>query len=207
MIIIAFLYFVQLVGSSSADDGCSSTYSLEVPGGPFVSLEHVNVNSGPWNDLLESFFFGILELSRDPRAEGVANDVRRAGGTTDGLEWGNIGLQQIHMPAESVQVFKGKIGLIYPDLLRIIGNMDHHNYTYTVGSVLVSKDGSKMTIDYIDTTAPGGSVMRLHQQQGNVTWFGPAEVLPPVEDLALPGGLTVGMGIVIYFYSSTIYDK
>mmetsp|Transcript_12626 Transcript_12626/g.19055 ORF Transcript_12626/g.19055 Transcript_12626/m.19055 type:complete len:345 (-) Transcript_12626:246-1280(-) len=168
------------------------------PGEPIVLLEHVNINTGKWNALYSYFYFKILKLTSDPRADIILSNIRNAGGITDSLVWGNIGLQQFHFPSDYPQIIRGCIGLYYPNISSIQQDLIDYEYAYSI-----SYDHNSLPI--IETICPYGNRFRLHQQVGEATWYGPAAHLPPNKEHSLPGGLTEGRGMRYIEFDTSLH--
>ena len=127
---------------------------------PFVSLEHVNINTGGvWNSSFDKFYFRALGFVEDPRAAEVLRRQRAAGGTTTGLVWANIGLQQIHFPSDTAQRVRGSIGLEYDNLTAVVERLQSAQVAY---SLRLQPNGF---LDHIVTMCPVGNEFHIHQQQ------------------------------------------
>lgn len=166
-------------------------------GFPFSGLEHININSGPWNDDLDRFFFRGLGFVNDPRRGEVLNRTRAAGGISRGLMWANAGLQQLHLPSDSAQVVRGYITVEYPNLKDLKTRLESNSIPFSVDFDILSNK------EYIKTECPNGNKFHLFEQQREVgkTWFGPLPYIEPSLDHALPGGLADGLGISqVHFY-------
>lgn len=166
---------------------------LSVPSHPFVSIEHVNINSGPWTTALQEFYYDILGFADDSRALAVRQRTNAAGGSFSGLHWVNIGLQQFHLPSSSPQVIRGRIGLSYESLEQLEKRLE-------AGGIPLEKvrqDDGQLTNLII--SCPIGNKLCLHEQkrcEGSLTWFGPAPTIPvPSPEIALPGGQSLGLGM------------
>lgn len=163
--------------------------SLPVPGHPFVSLEHVNINCGDWTEKLENFYYGVLGFAMDPRASAGLARTLAANGTMHGLEWANIGLQQLHIPFDQpMQRVRGYIGLSYPEVSGLSQKLVLSGFP-----MKVIEEGN-----IIETSCPIGNKFRIHRQ-AEQTWYGPAAVIdsknPASECIALPGGPSLGTGM------------
>jgi catechol 2,3-dioxygenase-like lactoylglutathione lyase family enzyme len=78
--------------------------------GTLIMLEHINLNVGCAKQA-RAFYFEGLGFAEDPRAKMI---VDRGGSSCPDLVWGNIGLNQVHMPVEDpVQVIRGTIYATY----------------------------------------------------------------------------------------------
>jgi hypothetical protein len=75
--------------------------------GNILALEHVNVTV-PDQEVAGLFYVTGLGFTRDPYMDfGTLN------------MWVNLGSQQFHLPKGEVQVFRGRIGLVVPDLVQL----------------------------------------------------------------------------------------
>ena len=172
-------------------------------------LEHVNINSGPWNANLETFYFAALGFQRDPRTADTFEKFRVCNGSTTGLTWANIGLQQFHLPWDDIQVLRGVIGLVYPSLEILAPRLRANGVGFEVNQ-FYSKDsnGSDELISetIFDLVCPVGNRIRIHEYTGTASysqsvpvWFGPDVDIPIVrtaddinnvsisDDLSMPG--------------------
>lgn len=176
---------------------------------PFVMLEHVNINTGPWSQAFTNFYFNALGFISDPRAETALANTRAAGGTTEGLVWANIGLQQLHLPSDAPQHVSGHIGLVYSNLENVANRLQLVGVSYKT-----VRNAEGQTV-YIETECPVGNVFRLREQSpasylttdsthtppitsNNLpvgSYLGPAPYIAPTSDHALPGGLSAGLGM------------
>lgn len=169
---------------------------ITLPGAPLVSLEHININTGPWNEKLDNFYFHSLGCARDPRAREVHERTKCSGGSDKGLVWANIGLQQIHLPvAEKSQVLRGIVGLVYSSLVDVKKRLRSNGFSY-----IAYKNDFE---DVIEVSCPAGNRFRLHQYfETNISWLGPAKIIQPPNEympenyiIALPGGFSSGLGM------------
>ncbi|MDH3700302.1 MAG: hypothetical protein OEU46_03225 [Alphaproteobacteria bacterium] len=141
--------------------------------GNIVGLEHVNVQA-PDQRLATLFYITGLGLTRDPYlVTGVVN------------MWVNIGRSQFHLPVGDPQVFRGRIGLVLPDLGDLAKSLD---------AVRGDLDGTRFefteTNDHIDVTCPWGNRIRCHAPDPR---FGPVLLGMPYVQLDLPSGSADGI--------------
>ncbi|KAJ1457877.1 hypothetical protein M885DRAFT_514377 [Pelagophyceae sp. CCMP2097] len=115
-------------GEPSSSDvessGSSSDVESSVVHGPFVHLEHVNLNAANFADAA-AWYLSTLGLAADPRAAAVlaqTNAARSAVGAMQmpALLWANCGFQQIHVPVGdalgavgTAQTLPGRVSLVY----------------------------------------------------------------------------------------------
>ena len=158
------------------------------------------------------FYVSALGFVYGPRSVGVLKRTRDAGGTTEGLQWCNIGLQQIHLPSDEPQRVNGYIGLQYPNLLEM------KNRISSVGIAMKEVLGANGILDHLEVSCPIGNRFRLfelnslgnmckrgkeqeqeeQEEQVDVSnWLGPVpRIAPdPSYEYALPGGKSIGMGM------------
>ena len=113
--------------------------------GNIVLLEHVNVTHQDQR-LATLFYVGALGGTRDPYMH-----------VLDANMWVNFGRQQFHMPSRPVQVLRGRIGIVTPDLdaarsrradmkPRLAGT----KYEYTDAG------------DHLEASCPWGNRVRIH---------------------------------------------
>lgn len=72
--------------------------------GNIIALEHVNV-SVPDQRLATLFYIVGMGFTRDPYLQ-----------VGDENMWANVGRQQFHLPSRGVQVLRGHVGVVVPDL-------------------------------------------------------------------------------------------
>jgi len=167
------------------------------PPSPILLLEHVNLNVQEWTPENEKFYFGALGCARDTRAEGIASNIQKTGGSMRGLVWANIGLQQFHMPIgepeESTQRIRGTIALAFPDLDAVRGRLRENGFAFEEdpdGGGQGARHGPALALQ-----TPTGQALRLHGcDNGSAGPFAP----PGAADaglLTLPGGHSLGVGM------------
>jgi hypothetical protein len=198
-----------------AHGGLASSDKLQLSSYPFLMLEHININSGGlWNSTLDNFYINGLGFVYDPRSVGALERTINAGGSTQGLKWCNIGLQQIHLPSDAAQRINGYIGLLYNNLTQVSVSLQLNNIPV---EEVRDSNGSLLCVE---THCPVGNIFRLYQAgQAAIdadhhsicgaenahntlapcdqapSWLGPAAYLPTADAHALPGGRSVGLGI------------
>ena len=116
--------------------------------GNIVGLEHVNVLV-PNQQLAITFYITGLGLTRDPYMMAGTNNM-----------WANVGQSQFHLPTRGIQVLRGVIGLVMPDIdklaerLRAVrGELLETKFKFSVRK----KSG------YVDVTCPWGNRFRCYQ--------------------------------------------
>ena len=178
----------------------SKAYFIDVGNSnPFVMFEHVNINTGPWTQAFDDFYFNALGFVSDPRAEVALSNTRAAGGSTEGLVWANSGLQQLHLPSDEPQHVSGHIGLVYQNVTEVENRLQSTGFPYKF-----VRDAQEQML-YIETECPVGNVFRLYSQstttdeytsdQSFGTLLGPVPFIEPTAEHALPGGMSAGLGM------------
>lgn len=179
-------------------------------GNPFVSLEHINLNIGGDWKLSRKFYVDGLGFATDPRAASVFARTAAAGGEGLGLQWVNIGLQQLHLPEDYPrQAIDGTIGLTFPSL------SDVNERLTTIGIPFEMKKEGKFS--YILTRCPSGNKFEIRSPVVG-SYLGPAEFIEPRSrntghetflepreklsgsrqrdvDVYLPGEISLGLGL------------
>lgn len=147
--------------------------------GNIVGLEHVNV-AIPDQRLATLFYITGLGLTRDPYlVTGVAN------------MWVNCGRSQFHLPTREAQVLRGRIGLVMPDLDRLVKRLE---------SVREPLAGTKFDYrapngnDAVDVTCPWGNRFRCHMASEQ---FAPMQLGLPYVQFDVPKGTARG---IVRFY-------
>jgi hypothetical protein len=141
--------------------------------GNIVGLEHVNMQVTDQR-LATLFYITGLGLTRDPYlVTGVVN------------MWVNIGRSQFHLPVGDPQVFRGRVGLVLPDLGALAESLD---------AVRAELDGTRFDYteanDHIDVTCPWGNRIRCHASDAR---FGPVLLGMPYVQLDVPPGSADGI--------------
>jgi hypothetical protein len=115
--------------------------------GNIVGLEHLNLLI-PDQQIAMTFYVGGLGLTRDPyMITGLGN------------MWINVGDSQFHLPTRGTQVLRGCVGLVMPDLKKLVERLK-----------LVKKDlsGTKFGFKtpkgatYVEVTCPWGNKFRCY---------------------------------------------
>ncbi len=115
--------------------------------GNIVSLEHVNVQI---DDQRKSTLFYIagLGLTRDPYMMVTVSNM-----------WATVGRSQFHLPTNTAQVLRGRIGLVMPELDSLVARL---------ASVKKDLKGTKFSYkagkgnSTVDVTCPWGNRFRVH---------------------------------------------
>ena len=136
--------------------------------GNIVEFGHVNI-SVPDQQLAIVFYLMGLGLTRDPYMRvGMDN------------AWINVGTSQFHLPVRGIQVLRGKVGLVMPDLAALMLRLSH------VEPLLAGTDFCfKQTDAGVEVTCPWGN--RIHVHAPDATRFGNLTLgMPYIEiDVAL----------------------
>ena len=145
--------------------------------GNIVALEHVNLQI-PDQVLATEFFISGLGLTRDPYlVTGVAN------------MWVNVGRNQFHLPTGEAQQWRGRVGLVMPDLEAL---------KHRLAAVRTPLAGTlfEFTVeaDWIEVTSPWGTRIRCHRPDPA---FGPVTLGMPYVELCVPPGTADG---IVRFY-------
>jgi hypothetical protein len=222
LLVYASVAVLRAYGAPSANDSVLPTISSY----PFIMLEHVNIGTGGgWNYDFENFYVNGLGMVHDPRSAGVLKKATKAGSPISGLTWCNIGLQQLHFPADEEQRVNGVICLQYEDLSVVEQRLKSSEI------VMDSMYDAEGKLSRIEVTCPMGNRFRLSEQRNDpvhlskraidgaedvhhadidekasattgVSWLGPAAHIEPTDKRALPGGRTLGLGMShVVFYT------
>ena len=195
--------------------------SIDIPkrSGALVTLDHVNLNVGSNASsflFVYDFYIDILRCGADKRATAAlkkTNSVRAKEGKikqSGGLMWANVGLQQLHLPAEDpIQIMRGSISMVYSqqEYNNLVNRLVEHNYkfrlikqcTSSCNSSSSSGDSIPFDEEGIEVMCPYGNTFHIYPTN-STSWFGPAEYIPSDDEAAkqiqLPSGFTpAGLGI------------
>lgn len=155
--------------------------------GNFLALEHVNVTV-PDQEVAALFYVTGLGFTRDPYIDfGTFN------------MWVNVGSQQFHLPKSSAQVFRGRIGLVVPDLTALENRLTRLGKAFadrvrdTQFAWQRSSDGTT-----VDVTCPWGNALRVH---GASEAFGGMNLGMPYVEIDVASGGAAG---IARFYKEII---
>jgi catechol 2,3-dioxygenase-like lactoylglutathione lyase family enzyme len=143
--------------------------------GNIVEFGHVNI-SVPDQQLAIIFYLMGLGLTRDPYLQvGVGN------------AWINVGTSQFHLPVRGIQVLRGKVGLVMPDLgalmLRLAG----------VESLLAGTHFRfKQTDAGVEVICPWGNRIQVHAP--DTARFGSLTLGMPYVEIYVAPGTAAGIG-------------
>ena len=143
--------------------------------GNIVEFGHVNI-SVPDQQLAVVFYLMGLGLTRDPYMRvGVDN------------AWINVGTSQFHLPVRGIQVLRGKVGLVMPDLSALMLRLAH------VESLLAGTQFRfKQTDDGVEITCPWGNRMNVHAP--DTARFGSLTLGMPYVEIDVAPGTAAGIG-------------
>lgn len=141
--------------------------------GNIVLLEHVNVTI-PDQRLATIFYVSGLGLTRDPYLmTGVDN------------MWVNVGRSQFHLPSRGVQVLRGRVGIVLPDLASLERRLRD------VAPLLAETRFSwERREGYIEATCPWGNRYRCHAPAPE---FGDTGLAIAYVELDVPPGSAPGI--------------
>jgi len=141
--------------------------------GNIVLLEHVNVTI-PDQRLATIFYVSGLGLTRDPYLmTGVDN------------MWVNVGRSQFHLPSRGVQVLRGRVGIVLPDLAALERRLRD------VAPLLAETRFSwERREGHIEATCPWGNRYRCHAPAPE---FGDTELAIAYVELDVPPGSAPGI--------------
>lgn len=115
--------------------------------GNLVHLEHVNVTI-PDQQVGTLFYIAGLGLTRDPYMMVSTNNM-----------WATIGRSQFHLPTDTAQVLRGRIGLVMPDIEALAKRLEAVREPLADTKFdFASPNGN----DAIDVTCPWGNRFRCH---------------------------------------------
>ena len=114
--------------------------------GNIQNMEHFNLTV-PDQELAALFYVSGLGFTRDPYIDfGTFN------------MWINAGEQQFHLPKNSAQVFRGRIGVVVPDLGDLRRRLNFAS-RFMEGTQFAWEEHEA----YFDVTCPWGNAIRVHQ--------------------------------------------
>lgn len=114
--------------------------------GNIQNMEHFNLTV-PDQELAALFYVSGLGFTRDPYIDfGTFN------------MWINAGEQQFHLPKNSAQVFRGRIGVVVPDLGDLRRRLNFAS-RFMEGTQFAWEEQEA----YFDVTCPWGNAIRVHQ--------------------------------------------
>ncbi|WP_394789968.1 hypothetical protein [Rhodoferax sp.] len=146
--------------------------------GNIVEFGHVNVRVPDQQQAIIFYVMG-LGLTRDPyQRTGVSN------------AWVNVGTCQFHLPVGRVEVLRGVVGLVLPDLDALL---------LRLAQIAPLLQGTQFSFerrgDVVEASCPWGNRVRVHAPDANR--FGAMRLgMPYVEIDTAPGGLA---GIVRFY--------
>ncbi len=141
--------------------------------GNIVALEHVNLRI-PDQVAATQFFISGLGLTRDPYlVTGVTN------------MWVNVGRSQFHLPTGEAQRWRGRVGLVMPDLEALARRL-------AAARAPLAGTLFEFTVDtdWVDVTSPWGTEIRCHRPGPA---FGPTALGMPYVELHVPPGAADGI--------------
>ncbi len=143
--------------------------------GNIVEFGHVNI-SVPDQQLAVVFYLMGLGLTRDPYMQvGVGN------------AWINVGTSQFHLPVRGIQVLRGKVGLVMPDLDALMLRLAR------VESMLAGAQFRfKQTDAGVDVTCPWGNRIQVHAP--DTARFGSLTLGMPYVEIDVAPGTAAGIG-------------
>jgi catechol 2,3-dioxygenase-like lactoylglutathione lyase family enzyme len=141
--------------------------------GNLVALEHVNV-AVPDQRLATLFYCTGLGFTRDPYLM-VGEDNM----------WVNVGRQQFHLPTRGVQVVRGHVGIVVPDLAALAARLQ---------AVREKLAGTRFAFraqpQHLTVICPWGNVLRCHAPHPR---FGRATLGIAYVQFAVPRGTAAGI--------------
>jgi hypothetical protein len=136
--------------------------------GNIVLLEHVNVCIDDQR-LATLFYISGLGLTRDPYlVTGIEN------------MWINVGRHQFHLPSSGVQVLRGRVGLVLPDLAGLEARLKK-----VTAQLAETRFAWERRDDLIETTCPWGNRYRCHAPSPR---FGETELAIAYVEFDVPPG-------------------
>ena len=143
--------------------------------GNIVEFGHVNI-SVPDQQLAVVFYLMGLGLTRDPYMQvGVGN------------AWINVGTSQFHLPVRGIQVLRGKVGLVMPNLDALMLRLAR------VESMLSGTQFRfKQTDAGVDVTCPWGNRIQVHAP--DTARFGRLTLGMPYVEIDVAPGTAAGIG-------------
>ena len=165
---------------------------------PVLLLDHVNLNVRAWSDELARFWWDALGCVSDPRTPSILATNVAGGCSMQGLQWANIGLQQVHMcvgePEEADQsMANGIVGVSFPDLAELKKRLDSVGAAWVEDMERTDLVGAGLTGRSIRFSSPTDVRFRAHEATRGAQWFGPLGAKDA--GCCQPGGLSTGLGI------------
>lgn len=141
--------------------------------GNIVLLEHVNVTI-PDQRLATIFYVSGLGLTRDPYLMTGLDNM-----------WVNVGRSQFHLPSRGVQVLRGRVGIVLPDLASLERRL--HDVAPFLAETRFSWQRRE---GFIEATCPWGNRFRCHAPAPE---FGETELAIAYVELDVPAGSARGI--------------
>ncbi|HSF21751.1 MAG TPA: glyoxalase/bleomycin resistance/dioxygenase family protein [Burkholderiales bacterium] len=141
--------------------------------GNIVLLEHVNVTI-PDQRLATIFYVSGLGLTRDPYLMTGLDNM-----------WVNVGRSQFHLPSRGVQVLRGRVGIVLPDLASLERRL--HDVAPFLAETRFSWQRRE---GFIEATCPWGNRFRCHAPAPE---FGETELAIAYVELDVPAGSAPGI--------------
>ncbi len=137
--------------------------------GNIVELGHVNVRVPDQSKAIAYYLMG-LGLTRDPYLMAGLDNM-----------WVNVGRGQFHLPTRGMDVVRGTVGLVMPNLDHLLTRLDGAK-KYLEGTKFSFREAG----DTVETTCPWGNRIRVHAP--DPAKFGPMRVGMPYVEFDIPAG-------------------
>jgi hypothetical protein len=142
--------------------------------GNSVMLEHLNVEI-PSQQLAAEFYLMGMGFTRDPYLFPGNNNM-----------WVNIGKSQFHLPTGDPLVFRGRVGIVVPDLEALLGRLNG-----VKKALEGTKFGFKEHNDHVEACCPWGNRFRVHAPDPET--FGHVNLGLPYVEFDVPEGTAEGI--------------
>lgn len=151
--------------------------------GNIVELGHVNVRVPDQSKAIGFYIMG-LGLTRDPYLMAGLENM-----------WVNVGRGQFHLPTRGIDVVRGTVGLVMPDLEGVLRRLDYAR-KFLEGTKFSFREAGNT----VEATCPWGNHMRIHAP--DPSRFGNMRVGMPYVEFDIPAG--TDLSAIARFYKEIL---
>lgn len=151
--------------------------------GNIVELGHVNVRVPDQSKAIAFYIMG-LGLTRDPYLMAGLENM-----------WVNVGRGQFHLPTRGIDVVRGTVGLVLPDMEGVLHRLD-----YARKFLEGTKFSFRQAGDTVEATCPWGNRIRVHSP--DPSRFGNMRVGMPYVEFDIPTG--TDLSAIARFYKEIL---
>ena len=141
--------------------------------GNIVALEHVNVTV-PDQRLATIFYISGMGFTRDPYMQ-----------VGDENMWANVGRQQFHLPTRGMQVLRGHVGVVVPDLKPLLKRL-----AGVREKLAETRFAFEERNDHVEVTSPWGNRLRCFAPAPR---FGDMTLGVPYVEFTVGAGVAAGI--------------